>query len=37
MIDMRSVEEREEMMRENGEDEVDGVFLRESVIVILRE
>lgn len=37
MIDMRSAEEREEMMRENGEDEVDGAPPRESVIATLRE
>nr|XP_022317086.1 zinc finger E-box-binding homeobox 2-like [Crassostrea virginica]XP_022317094.1 zinc finger E-box-binding homeobox 2-like [Crassostrea virginica]XP_022317102.1 zinc finger E-box-binding homeobox 2-like [Crassostrea virginica] len=37
MIDMRSAEEREEMMREYGEDEVDGAPPRESVIAAMRE
>jgi hypothetical protein len=37
MIDMRSAEEREEMMREYGEDEVDGAPLRESVMAAVGE
>ncbi|XP_062609670.1 myoneurin-like [Saccostrea cucullata] len=37
MIDMRSAEEREEMLREYGEDEVDGAPPRESVIASMRE
>lgn len=37
MIDMRSAEDREEMMREYGEDEVDGAPPRESVIAAMRE